>query len=481
MKKAEYKETTLTVIIVILCLLFFCLGVSVPMIFDRGTKSEDVASDEKFNAIYDLLREEWYFADEVEDIDKVLLEKAIEGMTDLEEDPHTNYYDLESAQKFSESLEGSNVGLGMSYFLDEDQNFVVKDVFLDSPAEKAGLQTGDVITTIDGQACSQNDSDTLVQRIKDHEGTPLEIVYTHEGESHSITIEPTEYDETVSCQLFEDQGFALLRLTSFSENSGADFAKAMKRIQEAGIQDLILDLRGNTGGYLSAAVDIASSLLPKGSVVVQEEDKDGHRSESKTNDDYDQVKLDQIVILQNATTASASEALIGALKDNLGSVVTTVGTTSYGKGTEQTSVPFSDGTSIKYTIAKWFTPNGESIDQVGFVPDVEVSSSEIENVQYNAEETKNTLEPDTVSVNAKAVQIFLKYLGYSADRTDEYFSAASSEALKLFQKDNALSISGKCDPQTWEKLYQKAMLKYNQDTLYTDQQIETAIDQLEAS
>ncbi len=481
MKKAEYKETTLTVIIVILCLLFFGLGVSVPMIFDRGTKSEDVASDEKFNAIYDLLREEWYFADEVEDIDKVLLEKAIEGMTDLEEDPHTNYYDLESAQKFSESLEGSNVGLGMSYFLDEDQNFVVKDVFLDSPAEKAGLQTGDVITTIDGQACSQNEADSLVQRIKDHEGTPLEIVYTHEGESQSITIEPTEYDETVSCQLFKDQGFALIRLTSFSENSGADFAKAMKRIQEAGIQDLILDLRGNTGGYLSAAVDIASSLLPKGSVVVQEEDKDGHRSESKTNDDYDQVKLDQILILQNETTASASEALIGALKDNLGSVVTTVGTTSYGKGTEQTSVPFSDGTSIKYTIAKWFTPNGESIDQVGFVPDVEVSSSEIENVQYNTEETKNTLEPDTVSVNARAVQIFLKYLGYSADRTDEYFSVASSEALKLFQKDNALSISGKCDPQTWEKLYQKAMLKYNQDTLYTDQQIETAIDQLEAS
>lgn len=237
----------------------------------------------------------------------------------------------------------------------------------------------------------------------------------------------------------------------------------------------------STSCTLSAAVDIASSLLPEGSVVVQEEDKDGNRSESKTNDDYEQVQLDQIVILQNGTTASASEALIGALKDNLGSIVTTVGTTSYGKGTEQTSVPFSDGTSIKYTIAKWYTPNGDSIDQEGFEPDIEASSSEIEDVQYNAEETQETLEPDTVSVNAKAVQIFLKYLGYSADRTDEYFSVASSEALKLFQKDNALTISGKCDPETWDKLYQKAMLKYNQDTLYTDSQIETAVHQFETS
>lgn len=481
MKKAQYKETTLTVIIVILCLLFFGLGVSVPFIFDRGSQSEAAVSDEKFNAIYDLLREEWYFADEVEDIDKVLLEKAIEGMTDLEEDPHTNYFDLESAQEFSQSLEGSNVGLGMSYFLDEDQNFVVKDIFLDSPAEDAGLEVGDVITMIDGQSCSETDSDTLVQLIKDHEGTPIEIVYTHEGETQSKMVEPKEYDETVSCRLFEDQGYALIRLTSFSENSGADFAKAMNRIQEAGVQNLILDLRGNTGGYLSAAVDIASSLLPEGSVVVQEEDKDGNRSESKTNDDYEQVQLDQIVILQNGTTASASEALIGALKDNLGSIVTTVGTTSYGKGTEQTSVPFSDGTSIKYTIAKWYTPNGDSIDQEGFEPDIEASSSEIEDVQYNAEETQETLEPDTVSVNAKAVQIFLKYLGYSADRTDEYFSVASSEALKLFQKDNALTISGKCDPETWDKLYQKAMLKYNQDTLYTDSQIETAVHQFETS
>ena len=116
--------------------------------------------------------------------------------------------------------------------------------------------------------------------------------------------------------------------------------------------------------------------------------------------------------------------------------MTTVGTTSYGKGTEQTSVPFSDGTSIKYTIAKWYTPNGDSIDQEGFEPDIEASSSEIEDVQYNAEETQETLEPDTVSVNAKAVQIFLKYLGYAPDllvdiKSYTFFIAFSSFGMIL--------------------------------------------------
>lgn len=478
MKKAARKEYTLTIVIVVLCLLFFGLGVSVPLIFDRSSKQENTSEKEKFDAIYSLLTNEWYFSKDVEDLDQKLMEKAIEGMTDLEEDPHTQYFDLESAKAFSDTLEGSNVGLGISYFLNDQDQFVIRDVFLNSPAEQAGLKKGDIITDVDGLSCAESDSQKILKRIQSKEGKSIEIVYLRDGQSNTVKITPTEYDQTVVCTLHEGQGYGEIILTSFSEHSGEDFSKAMARLQKAGIKKVVLDLRGNTGGYLSAAVDIASSLLPGGSVIFQEEQKDGATTSQSTNDDYGYVPMDQIVILQNDTTASASEALIGALRDNLTDKVVTIGTTSYGKGTEQTTVPFSDGTSIKYTIAKWLTPNGDSIHEKGFAPDIEVQPEDVSKISYTTSLEEETITKDTVHANASALQQFLKYLGYSVDRTDEYFSPASSEALKQFQSDNGLSPTGDCDPDTWQALKQKALLKYNEETLVSDVQRDRAIQEI---
>lgn len=478
MKKAKTREYTFTLLVVILCLVFFALGVAVPLVFDRSGKEESVSETEKFDAVYDLLKNEWYFSDEVEDIDQTLMEQAIQGMTSLEQDPHTEYFDLESAKQFSDVLEGSNVGLGFSYFLDENDNFVLRQIFIGSPAEKAGLQKGDVITKVDGAECSSTASSKLVKRIQQSEGKSIEIEFQRGQTTKTAHIVPSEYDETVSLELNEEKGYALIALSSFSEQSGEDFAKAMGQIQKAGIHQLILDLRDNTGGYLSAALDIASSLLPKDSVVFLEEDKEGNTTEQKTNDSYGQVEMDQIVILQNESTASASEALIGALKDNLGDVVTTVGTTTYGKGTEQSTVPFSDGTSIKYTIAKWLTPKGTSIHEKGFAPDVEAQPSAVSQISYSTTEEENTIKKDTVSANASALQQFLEYLGYKVDRVDEYFSPASSEALKEFQAQNGLEATGDCDPDTWKLLKEQALLKYNKETLASDTQVEKAIEQI---
>ncbi|MBM6765618.1 S41 family peptidase [Faecalicoccus pleomorphus] len=478
MKKAARKEYTLTIVIVVLCLIFFGLGVSVPLIFDRSSKQENTSEKEKFDAIYSLLTNEWYFSKDVEDLDQKLMEKAIEGMTDLEEDPHTQYFDLESAKAFSDTLEGSNVGLGISYFLNDQDQFVIRDVFLNSPAEQAGLKKGDIITDVDGLSCEESDSQKILKRIQSKEGKSIEIVYLRDGQSNTVKITPTEYDQTVVCMLHEDQGYGEIILTSFSEHSGEDFSKAMARLQKAGIKKVVLDLRGNTGGYLSAAVDIASSLLPGGSVIFQEEQKDGTTTSQSTNDDYGYVPMDRIVILQNDTTASASEALIGALRDNLTDKVVTIGTTSYGKGTEQTTVPFSDGTSIKYTIAKWLTPNGDSIHEKGFTPDIEVQPEDVSKISYTTSLEEETITKDTVHANASALQQFLKYLGYSVDRTDEYFSPVSSEALKQFQSDNGLSPTGDCDPDTWQALKQKALLKYNEETLVSDVQRDRAIQEI---
>ena len=151
--------------------------------------------------------------------------------------------------------------------------------------------------------------------------------------------------------------------------------------------------------------------------------------------------MDKIVVLQNENTASASEVLIGALKDNLGDKVTTVGTTSYGKGTEQVTVPFSDGTSFKYTIAHWYTPNGTSINKKGFKPDIKVELGEAKTTSYYKFKKKDVIKKDSVDDNAKALQVYLQYLGYNVDRTDTYFSNTSSQGLANFQQDHGLEVT----------------------------------------
>ena len=195
-----------------------------------------------------------------------------------------------------------------------------------------------------------------------------------------------------------------------------------------------------------------------------------------TKDEFNQVKMNKIVVLQNENTASAAEVLIGALKDNLGKQITTIGQTSYGKGTEQVTVPFSDGTSFKYTVARWFTPKGTSINNKGFKPDIKVDLPAVKTTQYYKFKKKDMIKQDTVDDNAKALQIYLQYLGYDVDRTDTYFSNTSSQALSKFQEENGLDVSGNCDKKTWDVLMEKVLLKMN-ETPSDDTQRQCAIEQ----
>ena len=183
--------------------------------------------------------------------------------------------------------------------------------------------------------------------------------------------------------------------------------------------------------------------------------------------------MDSIVILQNENTASAAEVLIGALKDNLKDKITTVGTTTYGKGTEQVSIPFEDGTSLKYTIAQWKTPNGTSINNKGFKPDIEVNRDEVISTTYKQMEEGEIIQKDRVHTNAKALQIYLDYLGYNVDRKDTYFSIESSNSLKQYQMDHNLEATGDCDEKTFQLIASEVLLKINETHL--DVQYDKAI------
>ncbi len=405
----------------------------------------------KFETAYDLLRNNWYYGKEEEDLDSRLIEQAISGMASFEEDHHTTYFDTQKSEAFSQSLAGSTVGMGALITTSENGHLIIKDVYINSAADQAGLKAGDEIVTISGEDTSTASLSDWVDRIRQAEGKDLEIKILRDGQEQTLTLIPSSFDSTVTLQVID--GVGLIGLSSFSQDSGKDFVEAINRLKEQGVQNLILDLRDNTGGYLVAADQIASILLPSDSVIFRENLKDGTQQEVHTSLDSNPVVFDHIYILQNDKSASASEVLIGALKENKPENVTTIGTTTFGKGTEQITLPFEDGTALKYTIAEWTTPNGTSVNGVGLKPDIEVKADEVYSVSYIMPD-ENDLEawiirPDSVHPNAYAVQVYLRALGYSADRSDTYFSTASSEAFKQFQQDQGLEPTGIVDKDSF--------------------------------
>ncbi len=432
----------------------------------------------KLERVYGLMKDQWFYANTLEDPENDLIEDAILGMTMQEQDPHTNYFSLDEAELFSKSLAGSNAGIGISFFKNSDGNIAVNNVFVNSTADKAGLKSGDVITKIDDQAAADLDSDALVSYIQSRAGKDINIEYISDGETKRAALVPGTYDSTVSMQIHD--GYGLVTLTSFSEMSGKEFADALGRLRKAGIENLIIDLRDNTGGYLSAALDIAGSLLPSESDVFVEVDKDGNEKVYQSSKNYTQVPFDHIYVLQNENSASASEVLIGALKDDLPEgVLTTIGQNTYGKGTEQVSVPFEDGTSLKYTIAEWKTPNGTSINKTGFAPDIETAPHPVGSTRYRDMEETEVIEADKVHPNAQALQIYLSYLGYPADREDTYFSPSSSEALIQFQQDHGLEPTGSADKKTFDALREAVVLRYNENQAAEDEALQKAIELIE--
>ena len=274
----------------------------------------------------------------------------------------------------------------------------------------------------------------------------------------------------------DKKGYGYVVLSSFAENSGTDMQSALQRIRDAGESKIILDLRDNGGGYLSSALDIAACFLPQDTIVFQSEDRSGERTEYKVTEGYTPISFDQIVILMNENTASASEVLISALDENLGDQVIMVGNTTYGKGTMQTSVPFSDGTSLKYTTAQWFSSQGKQINGVGITPDVEVSLDEARSIGMPNYTEEISVEADSVAVIAKPVQIYLRFLGYDADRSDEYFSQASSSALAQFQRDQGLEADGVIDNETAEALVNAAGVYWNEHEEELDTQKRKAVE-----
>jgi carboxyl-terminal processing protease len=300
------------------------------------------------------------------------VEGAIEGLLGSLGDPHTGYYDAEDQRELREELGAAFEGVGMELGR-RDEVLTVIAPLRGSPAEAAGVKTGDRVYKIDGEESLDMDVDEAVSRIRGKAGTAVTLTLLREGVDDPIEVKVTRARITVPSIETEARkdGVFVVRLSSFSEKSGREFRAALKELAAAKSRALVIDLRGNTGGYLTQAVEIASWFLPAGEVVVTERYGKGHEDESLASKGYrawDEAPATAILI--DGGSASASEILAGALSEKAG--VKLYGETTFGKGSVQELVELSNGSAVKITVAEWLTPEGRSISDEGIEPDEEV-------------------------------------------------------------------------------------------------------------
>lgn len=298
---------------------------------------------------------------------------AIQGLTASYNDPYTVFFPPEESKAFDEDISGEFQGVGMEIGIN-DKLLTVVSPLKNSPAEKAGIRAGDRILKIDDVLSGDMPVDKAVKMIRGKKGTTVTLTLSRSGVNEPIVISIVR--DVISVPIIETEkgqnGVFIIKLYSFSASSPDLFRTALREFVTSNSDKLILDLRGNPGGYLEASVDMASWFLPAGKVVVKE---DFGNNESETvyrskgyNIFNDNLKM---AILVNKGSASASEILAGALSEH--KVAKLVGEQTFGKGSVQELVKITPDTSLKITVARWLTPNGLSISEGGLAPDVKVS------------------------------------------------------------------------------------------------------------
>lgn len=315
-----------------------------------------------------------YEADE-----ETLADYASIGLAASVGDPYTVYYPQTDFSSYTTNLQTTYIGVGATIGADIESDTLVIVAPMDkSPAEKAGMRAGDILVAVEGEEYTASQISEASQKLREGEiGSEVTVTLMRENKgTFDVTIIRDKIvKETVNSRLINND-IGYIRISEFdynrekeNKNTADEFKEHYDALMAAGMQKLVIDLRNNPGGELSVVCDIADMLLPKG-IITYTEDKRGRRENYRS--DSDECNL-PIVVLVNGGSASASEVLTGALKDY--EKATVVGTKTYGKGIVQTVIPFTDGSGMSITIAKYYTPNGNCIHEIGIEPDVVVEMS----------------------------------------------------------------------------------------------------------
>lgn len=306
-------------------------------------------------------------------IDEVALEEgAVKGMTAALNDPYTVFMNKKEFEDFNSQTQGNYSGIGIQVKAEEDK-IVVADVFEDSPAKKAEILPKDEIIKVDGKDVSGKELDKAVTLMKGPDNSEVALTIYRPGTGpleKKMKRQKINY-VTVRGEMLENN-IGYINVSMFDENTAKNFSKKLDELNQKGMKVLVLDLRGNPGGLLDECVDMVSNFVPKGKTIVSTIDK--NQKKTPYNSKGGKYEGLPMVVLTNEGTASASEIFSGAVRDyKLG---TLVGEKTFGKGVVQTMFDTGDGTAVKITISKYYTPNGENIHKIGIKPDVEVKYPE---------------------------------------------------------------------------------------------------------
>ena len=331
----------------------------------------------KMDEIYSYIESGYY---KEPDMDTVM-ESAYKGLVEGLEDPYSAYMTKDEYSNWVTSLQGEYSGIGVTFTQDMDGAYIVVSVEKDSPADKAGIEAGDIILKVNGE--TYDDMDLLANAIRGKEGTTVELTYAHEGKKKTSKITRAKIvQKSVSYEMMDDKT-AYIAITSFIDNTADDFKAALKTVENEGAEKLLLDLRDNGGGLLTSCVEIADEFLDSG-VVVYVEDRNGKRTDYDAKDGKTDLKT---VVLVNENSASAAEILAAALQDNGFKLV---GQTTFGKGIIQSTVELNDGSALKLTIMQYFSPDGNVIHEKGVTPDYKVKNKGEKDTQL--EKSKDILK-----------------------------------------------------------------------------------------
>ena len=364
----SFSEVVIVTVLSLVIGAFSCMSVFI--ILSGGRNYFKLSKElSKFVEVYDTLIDNYNG-----EIDKdKLIDEAIDGMISSMGDNYTSYVDEEHTDKFNEQVNGVYEGIGCTIQLKENGINVV-EVFDNSPSKKADLREGDIILKVDDKDVTKLSADDIANYIKSKSTSEINMVVSRDGKEVSLTLVRAEIETpVVKSSLYEknENKVGYLQISIFSSNAAKQFKMKLVELEKEGIDSLVIDVRNNNGGYLSAVTEIAGQLLTKGDIIYQverENKKNITTDKSSTKRDY------PIAIIVNESSASASEILAAAIKESYGGYV--VGVNTFGKGTVQQTKKLSDGSMIKYTIENWLTPDGNWINEVGIKPTHEVKLSD---------------------------------------------------------------------------------------------------------
>ena len=335
------------------------------IMYGKGPFGADTSFNQ-FIAAYNEINDFYY-----KEVDsEKLLESGIKGMISYLGDPYSTFMSAETANEFNEEVEGIYHGIGAEIKLEEDKSVHIGRVFSDSPAEKSGLKTDDILIKVNNEKIDGLSLNEIADKVKGEDGTSVTITIIRDNEEMDITLTRDTVDNiSVLGEVIEKENrkIGYLNVSIFAANTFKQFESELTKLEESQIDSLIIDLRNNQGGYLNSVTDIISLFIKKGLPIYELKIKENIEI---VYDKTDDERKYPIVILVNSMSASASEVLSGALQETYKATI--IGTKTYGKGKVQKVYALPSGALVKYTYQEWLTPLGNYIDGKGITPDIEV-------------------------------------------------------------------------------------------------------------